>query len=40
MSLAVKILFAVAIILLVAVGAVSYWLYSSLTTAHDHQKAG
>ena len=34
-----KILFAVFIIAIIAVGGVSYWLYSSLTKPHQHDKA-
>ena len=34
----VKILFAVFIIAIIAVGGVSYWLYSSLTKPHQHDK--
>jgi UPF0755 protein len=35
----IRILFVLFIALLVALGAVSYWIYSSLNTAHKHEKA-
>lgn len=35
----VKILFVLFIIAILAVGGFSYWLYSSLTKAHQHDKA-